>query len=431
MLRVGFARIDITPPIGCCLQGHFVRIVSTAVHDPLYASAMYIDDGKTCACIVSCDTVSIGRTAVEQSRALIAELAGVEPQHAIICATHTHTGPVMSEHQHVADRNEPSPQWSAALPQRIASAVAQARNNAAPTHIAVGVGEEHDVSFGRRYLRKDGTIVSIAAPGDPSLVKALTPIDPQLGVVAFGNDYNDLAGVLINFALHLDTIDGTLISADFPGVIRDQLTRAFGDELGYVYTSGAMANINHYKSLAPPRWQGYYECARRTGMILAGEAIKTVARLDAFTADAPLRVAGRAVALPLRQYDDATLEQARAIIADAGPGKWDGFHDALGPLNAADLGRDTFTTEITAMGVGDVGFVTIPGEYFVELGLDIKQRSPFKHTFIIELAGDCLGYICTEQAHHEGGYEAQSSGLAPGAGELLCREAVELLKSIH
>jgi hypothetical protein len=431
MLRVGFARIDITPPIGCCLQGHFVRIVSTAVHDPLYANAVYIDDGKTQACIVSCDLLAIGRGAVEQSRQLIHEQVGIAARNAIICATHTHTGPVVHERDRAADRNDPSPQWFAALPQRIASAVAQARHNAEPTSIATAIGQEQDVSFGRRYLRKDGSIVSIAAPGDPSLVKALAPIDPQLGVVAFGNDYHDLSGVLLNFALHLDTIDGTLISADFPGVIREQLTRAFDRDLGFVYTSGAMANINHYKSLAPPRWQGYYECARRTGMILAGEAIKTVARLDSFTDDAPLRVASREVVLPLRQYDHATLEQARAIVKDAGPGNWGGFTEALGPLNAADLGRDTFTTEINALGVGDVGFVTIPGEYFVELGLEIKQRSPFKHTFIIELAGDCLGYICTQQAYGEGGYEAQSSGLAPGAGELLAREAVALLQSIH
>ena len=42
MLRAGFGWVDITPPVGCCLQGHFQKIVSAVIHDPLYVSNVAI-----------------------------------------------------------------------------------------------------------------------------------------------------------------------------------------------------------------------------------------------------------------------------------------------------------------------------------------------------------------------------------------------------
>ncbi len=429
MLKAGFGRVDITPPVGCDLQGHFVKITSTGVRDPLLANALYLDDGATQVCIVSCDLAGVTRDAVAQARRLAHQHTGIDPDNVIVCATHTHTGPVIIDFKAMGDRCDPSPQWLDALPDRIATAVVLAKNAAKPTKTCCGNGEEHDVAFVRRYLRKDGTIANIPGPGDESLVRPMCDADPQLGVVAFGDDYDAIQGLLVNYALHLDTVDGTLISADFPGVIRETLTAALGN-VGYLYTSGAMGNVNHVKAMAPPRWQNYFECAKRTGTILAGETLRTVARMDAFSDEAPLRVAQTDVTVPLKTFTEEQLAEAK-VVAHSDPVDWKRLVPCLGILKASRLGREQFTTSISAIGLGEVGFVTIPGEFYVELGFHIKKHSPFTHTFVIELCGDYIGYIPITPAYEEGGYDCVSSPFEKGAGEILAKAGVELLESIH
>lgn len=429
MFQAGFARIDITPPVGCCLQGHFVRIVSTGVRDPLYAQAVVFDDGSTRAAIVSCDIIGVSADTVADARALIEQRCGIAGSNVVICATHTHTGPMFRDWSNIGDRNEVDHDYLAALPNRIASAVSEAVRLAKPTRLCCRSGEEHDVSFGRRYLRQDGSVISIPPLGDPTLVKALTPIDPEVAVVAFGEDDEHLHGLLVNFTLHLDTMDGTLISADFPGAMRDLLRRAHGG-IGFLYTSGAMGNINHWKCLSPPRWKGYYECARRTGTILGGEVIKTVARMDGFRNDVTVKVARRVIDLPLKSHDPARVEVARQIVQRE-PLNFREVIEVLGILRAAQIGGDTCRAEIMAMRLGDIAFAMVPGELFVEFGLQIKKQSPFSKTLIIELANDYIGYIGTAAAYDEGGYETVSSALAQGAGEQLTDELLQLLASLR
>jgi hypothetical protein len=87
--------------------------------------------------------------------------------------------------------------------------------------------------------------------------------------------------------------------------------------------------------------------------------------------------------------------------------------------------------QLRAVALGDLAFVFIPGELFVELGLEIKRRSPFAHTFVVESLSESLGYIPTRIAYEEGGYQpAVGTRLAPGGGELIVEKALALLGEI-
>ena len=117
-------------------------------------------------------------------------------------------------------------------------------------------------------------------------------------------------------------------------------------------------------------------------------------------------------------------------------------------LMREDSEKEIGEVEIQAIRVGDVGFVGVPAEYFVELQLDIKKRSPFKRTFVSELANGWVGYVPTKKAFEENmkdvpaermesfdhkGYEVRSAlsrGFLPGVGELMADTAVELLEEI-
>jgi hypothetical protein len=78
-----------------------------------------------------------------------------------------------------------------------------------------------------------------------------------------------------------------------------------------------------------------------------------------------------------------------------------------------------------------VAWVSLPGEIFVELGLEIKQGSPFRHTQIAELANGSIGYIPDEPAYAQGNYEVVSARCAKGSGEMLVEAALRLLKEMN
>jgi neutral ceramidase len=86
--------------------------------------------------------------------------------------------------------------------------------------------------------------------------------------------------------------------------------------------------------------------------------------------------------------------------------------------------------QVIALG-NEVAWVSLPGEIFTELGLAIKQDSPFPHTIIAELANGSIGYIPSRRAYEQGNYEVVSARCAQGSGERLVDAAVKMLKELH
>ena len=82
---------------------------------------------------------------------------------------------------------------------------------------------------------------------------------------------------------------------------------------------------------------------------------------------------------------------------------------------------ETQKTWVQAVSIGDVALVGVPGEFFTMLGQEIKRRSPFRYTYVFELANDYVGYIPDEVGFDRGGYQVWTglhSFLERGSGEL-------------
>lgn len=65
----------------------------------------------------------------------------------------------------------------------------------------------------------------------------------------------------------------------------------------------------------------------------------------------------------------------------------------------------TLKIPVQAVRVGDVGLGGIPCETFVETGLALKAKSPFKPSAIFSIANGYFGYLPTPEHHRLGGYE--------------------------
>jgi hypothetical protein len=99
---------------------------------------------------------------------------------------------------------------------------------------------------------------------------------------------------------------------------------------------------------------------------------------------------------------------------------------------AAQRGQER-ETWLQALLIGDVAIVGVPAEYFTQLGLDIKNRSPFRHTYVAELANDWIGYLPNLEGHKLGGYQVWTgfhSYAEPGTGERMADEAVAMLNEL-
>jgi neutral ceramidase len=432
-LRIGRAAVDITPPPGMPFHvpqvPPFPVISAEGTHDPLHAKAVVFECNGVKAAIVACDLTSIPLAIINAARAHAGTISTVPPGNVMISATHTHTVPNIRPRFF---KNASPEQMKIALdyleqlPLMIAESVRQAEKVLQEARLQASIGEVKGIAFNRRHLMKDGTVVSNPAKGSDELlvnvVRAAGPTDPSVPVIYMENTAGRPLATLVNFAMHLDTTGGLRYSADYPHIIARILADVKGSEMLTHFTIGAAGNINHYDLLDPKRphrVKGYQEAAR-IGTLIAAEVVRSYRNLRPL-AVAPLKVTREMVSLELLK------EKSDKFIQDFGPRA--SFFDGEATQKLAD-GQYFFDAEVMVITVGDeVAFVGVPGELFVELGLMIKQGSPYQYTVINALANGAIGYVANRKGHSEGAYGASplSTRCNPGSGEALVDSALRQL----
>lgn len=436
-VRVGAAAEVITPPAGSPMAGGYSPRTMEGVHDDLYAKAIVIEHDGVKVALVVCDLLWMPRPVAEHARELIAKSTRIAPQAVMISATHTHTGPIIPNNS-VRDPKEGDAAakangYAADLPERIAAAVHAANAKLAPARISTATGREEHVSFNRRYEMSDGTVAWNPGKLNPKIVRPAGPIDPELPVICFDAiETNQRIATYVNFAMHFDTTGGLFISADVPHTVSSVLSRINGDQSITVFATGASGDINHLDVSRPGEQSGFDEAAR-IGTILAGETVKASAGLKPLTAGT-LRAKSTVIQLPLPQIKPADIEAARAVFLKTTSRQRTAFMDRVQAFKVLDVAArqgkpQDAEVQVVALG-GELAWVGLPGEMFVELGLAIKKRSPFKHTIVAELANGYLGYIPTKRAYAQGAYEVVSSRCGEDSGEMLVETAVRLLDEL-
>jgi hypothetical protein len=434
-LRVGRAKVVITPPVGAVMGNSYGNTVSTGVSSDVHAKAVVFETGGVKAAVVSCDLISIHRPIMEKARALIAAQTGVAPERVMIAATHCHAGP-QTHPLFFALQGESARQISAAyvekLPGLIAESVRLAEADLQPATLSVGRGHEDTISFNRRYLLRDGRVTMGGRPADA--VRRMGPIDPEVGVIyAESKDGKPLV-TIVNFALHVAIVGGNKISADYPHTLAETLSRVKGEGMLTVFLNGMSGNINHVDIYRPSRRLSGEAEAARVGTVLAAAVLKAYHALQPVDTST-LKAVSRPVRVPVPPVPSAQeVEKARATVSQWGKGApFNAVIQAWRTLDIAEYGRDgTWPSEVQAITFGrDLALVGYPGDSFVELGLFIKQNSSYAFTFVAEQsANGSISYIPNEKAYPEGSYEVDSARLAPGGGEILATAATRLLTEL-
>jgi hypothetical protein len=435
-LRAGAAAVRITPDKPTPLAGYYNTRIPTNTHDELQAKAIVLEQNGTRAALVVCDLLTLSRDVVERTREIISRTTRVPGANVMLSATHTHTGPLLDNKssRNITDSSsaEIIREYTAALPAKIAKAVQLAESALQPARISVAHEEEDHLSHNRRFFMHDGTVGWNAGKLNTNIVRAAGPIDPDVAVLYFDSLRADPIATYVNFAMHPDTVGGVEFSADYPGALSRSLAAYKGTNMVTVFANGTCGNINHVDVRWASPQKGHTE-ALRLGTVLAAHVFKAYTRLESVSG-AALRTRSEIVKLALPELKPGDVESAREVAAhiEAKPApKFLEQVNAFKVLDVAAREGKPQEVEVQVIALGDdLAWVSLPGEIFVELGLEIKRKSPFKHTLIAELANGSIGYIPNEIAYEQGNYEPVSARCARGSGEVLVKTALKLLNEL-
>ena len=226
-MKAGFAEIDISPeyfPIRTYFGSR------DEIIDPIFVHAsVIVGQNGTKAAFVSIDVVIVEWEYVAKIREKIFAQTGIPEESILVCATHNHACPAVVDRPNF----EKEPKYLEFMIEKAIDAVVRA--NASLEYVKVGVasGIEARISFNRRFIKKDGTVISqpqgVSQTSD-YLLQREGPKDPEVGVVCFRKNNGDIAGVFVNFACHACHDMGS-ISAGFPGVMNKRLKDIYGKAL--------------------------------------------------------------------------------------------------------------------------------------------------------------------------------------------------------
>ncbi len=441
-LRSGAAQVKITPPNGIPLAGYYHERGADGVLDDLYAKALVLEQDGVRVAFVALDLISTTRSLVERARAEIEKTTGLKGESIMISATHAHTGPELSNRGRRSEtqtaRNELTTQYSERLPSLIAASVQMAERRLELSRISAAVGREEHLSFNRRFYMRDGSVGWNPGKMNREIVAPAGSIDPEVGVLLVESPATNRASgrpiaTYVNFAMHPDTTGGNQFSADYPGALARVLAGCKDPDMVTFFANGACGNINHLDVNWAASQSGPPE-AQRIGVVLGAAVLQAYKQLQPVR-PGPLRMRRELVQLPLPSATPPEVEQARRDVSTANDRTRDGFMKLVQGYKILDVAAragQPLEVEVQVMAYGpDLAWVSLPGEIFVELGLAIKKRSPFRYTLIAELANGSIGYIPDRRSYAEGNYEPVSARCAPGSGERLVETAVHLLEAMQ
>lgn len=436
-LTAGAARRDISPRKPLQLYGypHHKR-VSTGTHDPLYASALLLDNGEQKLIHIVLDILMLNPPDHREIRGRVATRLGIEEAAVFMSCTHTHSGPIttmLAGWKGNAGMGQRDPDYMAFLKAQVEEAAAAAA--AAPVPAAYAWTTANATGVGGNRLQKGG----------------LT--DPEVGMLAIRNTETGKLMALTSFygmhptVMHEDSFE---VSSDFIGYTRQHLEETYGDDFITVYHNAPCGNQSPRNFV---KGQTFAE-AERLGRKLGAAMLKSLEKLgeEDFRDDPQLACELREVELPRRELLSveeaekqlaeyrATYERLQAEDAGHGPIRTAecsifGAEGALALAKAKDTGAlDEFLSvyppfQLQKHVINGVTVFGWPGECFTEYALELKERADSKVFISAFVNGEMQGYIVTPEAAKAGGYEANNAIYAPESGTIFVETSLDMLNA--
>jgi neutral ceramidase len=396
-ISAGAAVVDITPPLAVGLltssvKGEYAPFESVRL--PLKARVLVLRSADETVAIVSMDLLALNDTSVggwtEFKKGISDDLP---PEKIIITCTHTHSAPesVALSGLYLTEEYKT---WLTKVQKEIKEGITQAVRSALPCTVVFSTARLNGYSLQRRIPTAEGIIMSDSQHPVPAGWMSRGPVDRRVRTVRLVGLDGDIIATLVHAICHpVHEMCLPHISSEFPGEMCLALEAAgtYGVPL---FLNGAAGDTN------PPTVSSGPLYARQHGQALAGIAAKRNGEIAA---------------------DTGIFKFARQEIQFSSRG-------AAGVPNQRDA-----LARISAVRIGALAIVFLPGEPFVETAQVIEAASPFDHTIVVGFGENNIGYIPTEKAFDQGGYEVgpgKWSFLEKGADKVLSSAALKILEEL-
>ncbi len=420
-LKAGAAAVDVTPkefPMN--MPGGFSAKAASKAHDPLYSRAIVLDDGTTTLAIVVLDNLGAGPDVLNEAKQIASAQTGIPAERMLVCSTHTHTGPSASSKSTVPSVMA----YHSVLVDGLAQSIIRAKAATKPATIGFATIPIPDEVFNRRWYLKPGKMppnpfgkedAVKTNPGTSAdiIERPAGPTDPTFSVFSIQDVKRKHIAVFANYALHYvgGSPDGEM-SADYFGEFARLMPSRLRADHDFVamLSNGASGDINNipFGINRPPREP--FEQIRIVAQKAADAAWKAIQSIPKNQPEIRLGMRERDITLQYRKPSAEMLEDARKVAAVRDKETIEKLprlakNYAGNVIAASERAENSITVKLQAIRVGDVGICGIPFETFVEIGLELKKRSPLPQTVVVGLANGRHGYLPTPDHHALGGYE--------------------------
>jgi len=426
IFMAGAAMNNITPDLGGGIIGGWGTPEATQIHDELHARCLVLDDGTTKLVFVVVDLLGLRQKLTAEAKRIINEETGIPSDNVLISAIHTHSATSAmgkGDKRRKWNQEEPFDDYQKFVIRRIGDVVRIALNNMEPACIGWGAGSVPEHVFVRRWKMKPATpmpnpfggedkVVMNPGRGNPNLLEPAGKPDPEVSFISILSTKGKPIALLANYSLHyVGGVPRGHISADYFAVFAERIGELLNAEnqdppfVGIMSngTSGDVNNINFMKKAErnPP-----YSKMRRVAEDVAREVFRVHNKIDHHDW-VPLKAAIKKINLRIRKPDKEMIERANNILVRPDSVKPAHSHEKVYAERTLYLKDwpDQIEIILQTFKIGNLGIAAIPFETFAETGLEIKDKSPFKKTFTIELANGYWGYLPTPEQHELGGYE--------------------------
>ena len=463
----GIRDVSVTEPVN--IPGQFYMRISRGVADPIYVTALAVDDGEDCVVFLSVDTTVMRWGLLDEIRANVREKRPEIPAEKILAgATHTHEAPShapgTAAFPHPGIEIASGDDYRHFLAWQACDAVCDAWDSRAEGGVAYGYGYAV-VAHSRRVVYFDdvslrpgavknathgvnGHAVMYGNTNDDMFSHYEAGADHFLNVLFTFDDQDRLTGAVVNIPCPSQNSEhAQRLSADYWSDIRRVLHERYGDIfiLPQCAAAGDLSpRLLHYKQAQARRFRLKYGgseaesfapdtalCERRdiAERVAAGfDEIYAWARKEIFR-ELPVRHSVQTIQLNRRLITDEEYEQDRAgyeaqlqrsyketgepeevLRYNSGLSSERSRHKAIVDRYALQKTQPTLPMELHAVRIGNIAFASNRFELYMDYQHRIQARSPFEQTFIVQLAGqpgdEGGSYLCTERGAWGRGYSA-------------------------
>lgn len=434
--KVGYSEVNVNPSLNYPIHGYYMERCGQGFIDDLMASALAVRCDGVTVLIISVDNGGFKQEVIEKFLVSINARVGLDKDNIFISATHSHTAPSTFYPEFFEADEELINSYINFLAEKLAGISEKAIEDLKPSEMGYAVGHAPDrVAYIRRYRMKDGSTCTCPPINDENIDAPIGELDQRVNVIRFKReDAPDV--VIMNYGVHADTVNGDLYCSDWIGWTRKTVALAL-EGTKCMCIMGAQGDVGSTNVHPIPGDMNDTEIsfdnemkspgmARFVGRALAGVILQLYDKV-AFTSVDAVKAIKEVLPIKMNIPDKKDMPLARKYKELYESGRSDEIPYECMELTTVvaeslrmckmENDPDTSYLNISGLRIGSVALVSIPGEPFTDIGVQIKDTEGYDLILPCAITNGYEGYFPVKSAFDEGGYEARTSPYKKGIAE--------------